>query len=591
MIVNWSISTLILLLSAIHSHSYDIANTKQSQRMSYEWGEGKHNTVTMDGYLQCSNDSACPTWFVCEKGECHCGDGHNYAVVCDEKKHTSGVIDCHCLTYDERHDSTYLASCFYNCEHYKTVKERDSVYQKLPKLPKLLINDSSCISFHRTGLLCGDCEDGHSPLVFSYNLSCVECPDGHKNWWKFILVAFVPQTFFYFFVVLFNINVTSSRLHGVVWFSQFMSTPQLVRLAMVSFTRRKSSLAKIYEGFLIFYSFWNLDILRSVLLDICLNVTTLQALVLDYLLALYPFLLIILSYFIIELHDRKCVFIVAVWKPFHKMLTRLQTWNVRTSVIDSFATFFLLSYVKIINVSADILMPTQIYKLGSNKSTFGVYYTPSVEYFGHEHLPYAILALTLLVLFVCIPTLTLILYPFQFFQKFLSLFPFNWHFLRAFVDSYQGCYKDGTEPGTFDCRWFAAVELLLRLILFITYGFTRSETTFAFLAMIFIIYLMLLINFQPFKTQASRYPSTDTVFFLLLSLCSINLLGKDVIKRETIPYALITTVLSICFFIIPVAYITGVVGFWLVSKMRCTRKLAQYVTDIITKTNNKVINN
>ena len=22
------------------------------------------------------------------------------------------------------------------------------------------------------------------------------------------------------------------------------------------------------------------------------------------------------------------------------------------------------------------------------------------------------------------------------------------------LDSFQGCYKDGTEPGTFDCRWF-----------------------------------------------------------------------------------------------------------------------------------------
>ena len=32
------------------------------------------------------------------------------------------------------------------------------------------------------------------------------------------MVAFVPLTLFYFFVVLFNINVTSSRLHGVVWY-------------------------------------------------------------------------------------------------------------------------------------------------------------------------------------------------------------------------------------------------------------------------------------------------------------------------------------------------------------------------------------
>ena len=535
---------------------------------------------------QCSNDSMCPTWFICDLNEnsCQCGKDHNRAIACDSERLVSAVLDCYCVTYDQDTESTYLGSCFYNCDRYNSFDgKRDPVYNKLPTTPELLIHNSVCTSFHRTGLLCGDCEDEHSPLVLSYNLSCVECPDGHKNWWKFILVAFVPLTFFYFFVVVFNINVTSSRLHGVVWFSQILSTPQLVRTAMVVFTH-STSIVMAYKVLLIFYSFWNLDILRSVIPDICLNVTTLQALALDYLLALYPFLLIILSYFIIVLYDRKCVFIVAVWKPFHKMLTQLQTsWNVRTSVIDSFATFFLLSYVKIISVSVDILIPTQIYTLGSNKSTFGIYYTPSVEYFGHEHLPYAILALTLLALFVCIPTLTLILYPFQFFQKFLSLFPFNWHFLRAFVDSYQGCYKDGTEPGTFDCRWFASVELQIRLILFITYGFTRSETTFAFLAIIFIIYLMLLINFQPFKTQASRYPSTDTVFFLLLSLCCIVLLGRDVMKRETIAYTLITIVLSICFFIVPVAYITGVVGFWLVSKMRCIRKLAQYVKDI-TKT-------
>ena len=56
MIVNQFISILIPLLSGLLIHSYDIANTKQSQRMSYEWGEGKHNTVSMDGHLQCSND-------------------------------------------------------------------------------------------------------------------------------------------------------------------------------------------------------------------------------------------------------------------------------------------------------------------------------------------------------------------------------------------------------------------------------------------------------------------------------------------------------------------------------------------------------
>ena len=550
--------------------------------LSYEWGEGKNNTVTMDEHLQCSNDSACPTWFVCEKGECHCGDGHNYAVVCDEKKHISGALDCHCVTYDEQNDSTYLGACFYNCErlHYDDVNKilKDTVYQKLPNLPRALINDSACTYFNRTGLLCGDCEVGHSPLVLSYNLSCVECPDGHKNWWKFILVAFVPLTFFYFFVVVFNINVTSSRLHGVVWFSQVLSIPAFVRLVVSSLDQYHPKALMAAKIFVSFYSYWNLDILRMVLPDTCLNVTTLQALALDYLVALYPFVLILLSYFIIELYDRKCPCIVAVWKPFHKVLSRIQkSWNVRTSVIDSFSTFFLLSYVKIISVSADILIPTRIYKLGSSKSTIGVYYTPSVEYFGHEHLPYAILALTLLALFVCIPTLTLILYPFQLFQKFLSLFPFNWHFLRAFVDSYQGCYKDGTEPGTIDCRWFSTVMLLLRPLLFIIFGSTKSAMFFVYTIIVLAIYLITLINVQPFKTTASRYPSTDTTFYVLLGLCYITLLGREVEDRENIVFSTITFIVAFSSAFIPIAYIVGLVCYWMASRVKRIKLCAMKV--------------
>ena len=537
---------------------------------------GNATVTESNGHSRCSSDRTCPTWSVCDSKEkiCKCGKDHNYAIACDSERVISAVLDCHCVTYDQDSESTYLGSCFYNCDHFSFTITRDTHYEKLPTTESL-INNSVCTPFHRTGLLCGDCEDGHSPLVFSYNLSCVECPDGHKNWWKFILVAFVPLTFFYFLVVVFNINVTSSRLHGVVWFSQSISAPELVRLAMVGFTTYRASLSAIaLKTLLIFYSYWNLDILRSVMPDICLNVTTLQALALDYLLALYPFLLIILSYFIIELYDRKCVFIVAVWKPFYKMLTRLQTsWNVRTSVIDSFATFFLLSYVKIISVSADILIPTQIYKLVSNKTTFGVYYTPSVEYFGHEHLPYAILALTLLALFVCIPTLTLILYPFQFFQKFLSLFPFNWHFLRAFVDSYQGCYKDGTEPGTSDCRWFASVELLIRSTFYSISGLTLSEMFFTYATIIIAIYMILLINFQPFKTQASRYPSTDTVFFLLLSLCFTVIVGNDVVYGETLALSRYTVIIVtiVSFGLTPIAYTIGLIGFWLFSKVRRNR--------------------
>ena len=374
-------------------------------------------------YTHCSNDSMCPTWFICNsEKKCQCGNGHTDAIVCDDKSLTSAILDCHCVTYDGESQSTFVGSCFYNCENHKSERERDLVYHQLPKEREMLINRSVCSYFHRTGLLCVDCEGGHSPLVLSYNLSCVRCPDGHKNWWKFILVCFLPLTMFYLFVVVFNVNVTSSRLHGVVWFSQTLSMPAFVRVVMSSLSHGDPWLLKATQAFAVFYSFWNLDLFRSVIPEICLNVTTLQTLALEYLVALYPFVLILCSYFIIELYDKRVAFIVTAWKPLHKMLTIFRmSWDVRTSVIDSFATFFLLSYVKILSVSTDLLVPTQVYQLGSSKSIFGLYYSPSVIYFGHDHFPYAILAIVILTLFVSIPTITLVFILFSSFKSF-SLF-------------------------------------------------------------------------------------------------------------------------------------------------------------------------
>ena len=532
-------------------------------------------TLTENGHSHCSNGSVCPTWFVCNsQNSCQCGAEHNQAVVCDIANKKSAILDCYCATYDRNSAATYLGQCFYNCQNYNPEKKMDYVYSKLPQKPEELPNKSACSHFHRTGLLCGDCEEGYSPFVLSYNLSCVKCPDGHKNWWRFILVGFVPLTFFYLFVVIFNINVTSSRLHGVVWFSQALSMPEFVRLIMSALSHGSPHLLIATKTFLVFYSFWNLDLFRSVIPDICLDVTTLQALALDYSLALYPFVLIILSYLFIEFHDRQYTVIVTICKPFHKVLSIFRkSWDIRTSIIDSFSTFFLLSYIKVLSVSADLLIPTTIYKLGSSKVQYGLYYTPTVRYFGNEHLPYAVTAIIILTLFVSIPTLILILYPFQFFQKILSLFPFNWHFLHAFVDSFQGCFKDGTEPGTFDCRWFSAIILVIRLFFFITHAITLSMMYFVYGLIAFTIFTIAVINIQPFKNIASHFSSTDMVFYILLSLAYTGCIMRDIAVMETYFFNIITMVLLFLTAFVPIVYIAFLVGVWIVSRITNTFKI------------------
>ena len=515
---------------------------------------------------QCINDSSCPTWFTCNiHNNCQCGNEHYGIIACDDKKWKSAILDCYCATYDEDTRSTFAGSCFYNCENHHSRTKNDLVYYPLPKKADMLSNKSVCTYFNRKGLLCGDCEDGHSPLVLSYNLSCVECPDGHKNWWKFILVAFVPLTFFYLFIVLFNINVTSSRLHGVVFFSQAVSMPLFTRVIINAIVQTHHPFVKWVKLLLVFYSFWNLELFRSTLPDICLNVTTLQALALEYVIALYPFLLIVMSYFAIELYDRNIVCIVAMWKPFHKLLQFFRkSWDIRTSVIDSFSTFILLSYVKILSVSTDLLVPTHIYQLNSNRSRLGVFYSPKFAYFGKQHLPYATFAVVILTFFVCIPTLILLLYPFRFFHKFLSLFPINWHFLHAFVDSFQGSYKDGTEPGTFDSRWFSAVTLLIRAICFVIYGITLSVMYFLYATIIMAMYLIAMINIQPFKKVA--YPLTELFFLISFSLMYSVIIGRSISGTEHDIYYAAMTLLVLIALIAPLVYISFLICSWLLRR-------------------------
>ena len=86
-------------------------------------------------HTQCGNSTTCPTWFTCDTEQevsiCHCGKTHDDAVVCDEKRLVSAVLDCHCVTYDEQTETTHLGTCFYNCENHNTTKKRDPIYRKL----------------------------------------------------------------------------------------------------------------------------------------------------------------------------------------------------------------------------------------------------------------------------------------------------------------------------------------------------------------------------------------------------------------------------------------------------------------------------
>ena len=268
---------------------------------------------------------------------------------------------------------------------------------------------TSCVANHSTGLVrCvhGKCKDGHYPLVYSFDMNCIQCPSGKANWWKYLLAAYLPLTIFYFVVLFFKINVASSSLYPFLIYAQFCSIPIFGRV-VVTFLKTQQTSLMAARWIEMFYGIWSLDFFRSFNLGICLGIDTMQVLALELAVGVYPLSLLLVTYVLIRLYDRNFIPIVSIWKPFQAITNfTKRKMETRTTLIDPFCTFFLLSNAKLASSCMDLLVPVTVYELNSTGNlsySWRLYYNATIPYFGHQHLPYAILATGMLLLFAVFP--------------------------------------------------------------------------------------------------------------------------------------------------------------------------------------------
>ncbi len=59
---------------------------------------------------------------------------------------------------------------------------------------------------------------------------------GWTNALKYVLVAFMPLTLFYVVILIFSINIPSSKLQGFVLISQIVTSPMLMRVFVLNFS-------------------------------------------------------------------------------------------------------------------------------------------------------------------------------------------------------------------------------------------------------------------------------------------------------------------------------------------------------------------
>ena len=437
-----------------------------------------------------------------------------------------GVFVGYCMTMNNKRSEVVVGPCPSNIK-----PTQHEIYTKVPS-NRSQLDRAVCGYTKRTGQLCGQCANGTSPPVYPYYPQCVDCPAGTNNWAKYLAVSLLPTTLFFIGTVTLRLRATSPNMNGFILLCQIIGSPPVLRLVgnrLYKHNYSPSYVGAVLDVYVSYLSIWNLDFFRTVYSPFCLhpNATTLQVLSLDYITAAYPLVLIILTYTLVSLHYHNCRLVVWLWRPFLRCcICFRRQWNIWNSLVDAFATFLLLSYVKFLSVSIDILAPSFVWNMTSTWQPTVLYYDGSVEYFSKEHLPYAILAITVLLVFTLLPILLLCLYPCRCFQRFLNSCHLRSQALHTFMDAFQGCYKNGTN-GTRDCRYFAAVYLITRMALHFSLMIPLVLYTTSLITVPFLGVIVLISVFQPYRKQL--YNQLD-IFFCLVTV--VLLLSSVQFKQD-----------------------------------------------------------
>ena len=444
-----------------------------------------------------------------------------------------------CLSCQPLTCEVIIGTCLFDYEansslamHFRTGQV--SIESPLPTSCQEL-EERMCGAMNRKGFLCSECKPGYGPAPYSSTVKCFECKDDGsvKLWLLYLALELVPSTFFFFVVVFFNIRTTAPPYTAFVFFSQFFAL--LYKIQPYMRTSLNLQVNKVFlQGILTLVSFWNLDFFRHVVPPFCISsrLTDLYVLFLDFISALYPLFLVVITLSLIELHARNFRPLVILWKPVHKYFACVRRkLDPKSSVIAASATFMSLSFSKIlVTVFLSVTRSSVVdnYVVVSYRGM----YDPSIHCNTtaecSKQLASTPYFFPLLILFIIVhlPTLLLLLYPIKAFRRLLCCCcSSKLHAIYIFVDTFQGHYKNGT-TGSRDYRAASSISFILRTVLGVIainhrthYGIPIS---FAYLSLIFYFVLTSLF-YSVVQPCRRRYMNiAECVVYSLAALMLLN---------------------------------------------------------------------
>ena len=489
-------------------------------------------------------EAQCPPWFVLENSsgfssflhypQCICSRYLPFMIECVQTERTSYLMLGHCAFHISDSNDTMVAPCPYVFPEHLLEGFRLRLPQNVDAL-----NSFICINLKREvrKSMCGRCANRTGPSVTSIGSQCVKCST--VNILYYFLLQYVPATIIFLLVLLVKINVTSAPMAHYVLFCNFVAVKfrsPYGYYKIFSFTETSYKYNIILRAFLTLNAIWSFDPLYFVSPALCFSpqIEDINILYIDALATLYPFFLLMLTYVLIELHARDFSPIVMLWKPFHNCLKR--SWNPNASLVHAFATLFYFSYTKLLFLVYIPCASTDFMdEKGNAMSKFRfTYIDPTIPYLHHKHIYLIVFSACILVFIVIPPILILIVYSTRLCNKLRNHISTRLNLsLLTFVNTYQGCYKDGTN-GTRDYRALSGGFLALCVLMLLVGGCgdmpvkvnERSPMMGSQMNIIFFIALSVAVAvIRPYKSEVANHSAVCLT--ALLAVCTVILLCFD----------------------------------------------------------------
>ena len=411
-----------------------------------------------------------------------------------------------------------------------------------------VLNDNSdMLCKNRTGRLCGECKHGYGLSVGT--LDCVNCTGSNfVAWIILITTTYVPITIVFISLLVLNMNLAVGPIHSFIFFCQVFPAISLDNNHWGDYNSAITIISDIHSAVINVLSLrFNMYFTTNYCLSRSMN--NMDYYLLQYASSLYPLVIMAIILSIIR-YCPGCIPAKYLWYAIKRCVRAIrERTSFQQTVIHGFIAFLLLTYANFVNTSFQILAFAYFEDhTGHHKSVLAPFRQGTMEYFGKDHWPYALIAICFLLIFGILPLLLLILYP----VILMTIAYFGWdntnqvRTLRKWIPLYRLMPVLDTFWSDFkpNCQVFAGFYFLYRFLAFSFFALVPTIYQIYFgISILFMIVMFLHAFVQPYKIQSHN--RVDFFMFAILSIINTLYAYEEFLRTQKVPHSTIETYLWI----------------------------------------------